>query len=279
MKRGKFILIFFCLFIVNHIVVVAQCPASIQLTQIPQSPVCLNTPVTFTVSPSAGGITTYVWVVNGDTVSNNPSLTTSINGAHVEIYAISDTCGLDTMYTGVYIQNVEMDADYNVIVEECNQPVADIQVLNVTGGQEPYSYNLYTSEGGQGQKSLYTDLPVSSYPLVIQDANGCEDTVWINMSVIECPPPVPTEAITPNDDGYNDTWVIKYINLYPNNEVFIYDRWGQRVYHKKEYDNLDGWGAKYLGGDMPVSTYYYVLKIKFEKQEEQVVKGAISVFR
>ena len=62
-------------------------------------------------------------------------------------------------------------------------------------------------------------------------------------------------------------------------KVFIFDRWGQRVYHKKEYDNADGWQAKYVGGDLPVSTYYYILEITLEKSEDLVFKGAISVFR
>lgn len=258
----------------------AQCPATIQINRTPENPVCKNTPVTFTITPSAGGITNYIWVVNGDTVSNATTFTTSINFAHVEIYAVSDTCNLDTLYADANIINVEIVAEYNVVIEECNQTVADIQILNITGGEEPYSYNLYAGEaGGLGQKETYTDVPVSAYPLVIEDANGCIDTFWVYMNILECPPPQPTQVITPNGDGYNDMWRIQFIELYPNNEVFIYDRWGQRVYHKKEYTNSEGWEAKYVGKDMPVSTYYYVLKIEYEKKEEEVFKGAISVFR
>ena len=130
-----------------------------------------------------------------------------------------------------------------------------------------------------GQESLYLDVPVSSYPLVITDSKGCVDTSWIDMTVVECPPPKPTDRITPNEDGLNDMWRIHNIQFYPENEVFIFDRWGQRVYHEKGYDNLDGWQAKYLGSNMPVSTYYYILKIHLEKSDDIVFKGAISVFR
>ncbi len=257
----------------------AQCPATIQINRTPEDPVCKNTPVTYTITPSAGGITNYIWVVNGDTVSNLPSITTSINFAHVEIYAVSDTCNLDTMYTDDNIDHVILSAEYNVIIEECNQTVADIEILSISGGKEPYSYNLYAGAGGLGEQTTYKDVPVSSYPLVIEDDNGCVDTVWVDMTILECPPPLPTQVITPNGDGYNDMWRIQFIELYPNNEVFIYDRWGQRVYHKKEYTNAEGWEAKYIGSDMPVSTYYYILKIKYDKKEEEVFNGPISVFR
>lgn len=268
------LLLTFCSSYVN-----AQCPATVQLTQIPVNPVCKGTTVTYQVTPSAGSISAYFWVVNGDTLSTNSTISVSTNAAHVELYAVSDTCTLDTMFAETYIINTEIQAEYTVIVEECNQPVADIQIGSITGGQEPYTYSLITDQGDQGEQAIYSDVTVSTYPLVIEDANGCTDTTWINMSVIECPPPTPIDAFTPNEDGYNDTWFIRFIDLYPDNEVFIYDRWGQRVYHKKGYDNKDGWDAKYVGTDMPVSTYYYILKVNFKKQEEQVYNGAISIFR
>lgn len=274
----KYTALVFLIFGLCHLSL-AQCPASIQINRSPENPVCKNTDVTFTITPSAGGITNYIWVVNGDTVSNAPTFTTNTNFAHVEIYAVSDTCNLDTLYADANIINVELVANYNVIIEECNQTVADIEILNVSGGEEPYSYNLITGEGSLGHKSTYTDVPVSSYPLVIEDNNGCVDTFWVDMTALECPPPLPTQVITPNGDGYNDMWRIQFIELYPNNEVFIYDRWGQRVYHKKGYTNTEGWEAKYIGSNMPVSTYYYILKIKYEKKDEEVFNGPISVFR
>lgn len=275
----KYIALVF-LIIGGYNLALAQCPATIQINRTPANPVCKNTDVTFTITPTAGGVTNYIWVVNGDTVSNSPTfILNTTNFAQVEIYATSDTCNLDIMYASANVTVVELVAEYNVVIEECNQSVADIQISNISGGQEPYSYNLYTGSGGLGEKSTYTDVPVSSYPLVIEDANGCIDTFWVDMNILECPPPIPTQVITPNGDGYNDKWLIQFISLYPNNEVFIYDRWGQRVFHKKGYTNAEGWEAKYLGSDMPVSTYYYILKIKYEKKDEEVFNGPISVFR
>ena len=91
---------------------------------------------------------------------------------------------------------------------------------------------MILGSGSQGQKDIYYDVAISSYPLIVTDAIGCIDTTWINMEIDECLPVKPAGGITPNDDGINDTWKIFNIKSYPNNEVFIFDRWGQRVYHK-----------------------------------------------
>ncbi|MFC5271910.1 gliding motility-associated C-terminal domain-containing protein [Adhaeribacter terreus] len=62
--------------------------------------------------------------------------------------------------------------------------------------------------------------------------------------------------ITPNDDNYNDKFVIENINLYPGNELSIFNRWGNEVYRKKDYDN--SWNGK----DLAPGTYYFLLKLK-----------------
>jgi gliding motility-associated-like protein len=261
--------------------VFSQCPEPVTIVASPTNPVCKNTPVTFTAT-SAGGISSYIWVVNGDTVGTGTSMTSSTNFAQINVYAVTNNCPTDTVTATKLIINTTLVADYNVIATECNQPLADIEILGITGTpvvNDPYTYNLVGAGGDLGQQDLYPDVPIGSYPLVITDANGCQDTTWIVMTTLECPPPNPTEVITPNEDGINDMWRINNIEFYPDNEVYIFDRWGQRVYHKNEYDNLDGWKAKYVGANMPVSTYYYVLKIKFEKQDDLVFKGPISVFR
>ena len=278
MKAGYKAIFLIC-FLIPWATVFGQCPAAVQLTSSPNNPVCRGTNVTFNAVPTAGGITSYIWIVNGDTVSTGSSMSTSVDGAHVELYAVSDTCNLDTMYTDKYILNVLMQAEYNVIIEECNQPVADIVIGTITGGQEPYTYELITTSGSLGQETTYSDVAISTYPLIITDDNGCEDTTWIDMATVICPPPSPIDAFTPNEDGYTDKWIINNIQFYPDNEVFVYDRWGQRVFHKKGYTNKEAWDAKYIGMDMPVSTYYYILKINYQKQEEQIFNGAVSIFR
>jgi len=74
-------------------------------------------------------------------------------------------------------------------------------------------------------------------------------------------------GMSPNNDGVNDTFLIQGIESNPDNELFIYNRWGVQVYYKKGYDNSWGGvseGRITFGSDraLPVGTYYYMLKLK-----------------
>ncbi len=42
-------------------------------------------------------------------------------------------------------------------------------------------------------------------------------------------------AFTPNGDGINDTWVLLYMESYPNCIVEVFNRYGQRVFHSSGY--------------------------------------------
>lgn len=274
-------LLFFVL-ITFQALLFAQCPVDVTITPNPSGATCKNTPIDFTATPINASINpTFIWVLNGDTVSNNtPNFSTAVNGAQVELYLTGNSgCTQDIAYTSYYINSITLSSEYNVIIEECNQPVADIQILNITGGTPLYTYVLSTAGGNITGSNYFADVPISNYPLIITDSENCKDTSWIDMTTVQCPPIIPQEVFTPNEDGFNDTWLIRNIEFYPKNKIFIFDRWGQRVYHKEGYSNAEGWDAKYMGGDTPVSTYYYVIELEFDKQDKKVFKGPVSILR
>ncbi|MRX68642.1 DUF11 domain-containing protein, partial [Flavobacterium resistens] len=66
---------------------------------------------------------------------------------------------------------------------------------------------------------------------------------------------------SPNDDGQNDTFYIDCITQYPDNELSIFNRWGNLVYFKKGYDNT--WDGKEKGSakTLPEGTYFYILDL------------------
>ncbi|CAM3446471.1 PKD domain-containing protein [Flavobacterium chungbukense] len=66
---------------------------------------------------------------------------------------------------------------------------------------------------------------------------------------------------SPNDDGQNDTFYIDCITQYPDNQLEIFNRWGNLVYFKKGYDNT--WDGKADGSakTLPEGTYFYILDL------------------
>jgi gliding motility-associated-like protein len=70
------------------------------------------------------------------------------------------------------------------------------------------------------------------------------------------------DSFTPDGDGINDVFVIDGIDLFPNNTISIFNRWGVLVYETSNYQNdWDGsTQSKFTigGDDLPTATYYYV---------------------
>ena len=81
-------------------------------------------------------------------------------------------------------------------------------------------------------------------------------------------------AFSPDGDNKNDTWVIHNIELFPDNQLTIYNRWGDEVYKAKSYTNDKAWN----GGDLQSGTYYYVLTTTIENQA-RAFKGFITMIK
>jgi len=70
-------------------------------------------------------------------------------------------------------------------------------------------------------------------------------------------------AITPNSDGVNDTWVIENITDYPKNKVSIYNRWGNPVAEYRGYGTGSNiWPTKAQLDFLQSTTYFYVIELE-----------------
>jgi gliding motility-associated-like protein len=71
-------------------------------------------------------------------------------------------------------------------------------------------------------------------------------------------------GFSPDGDDYNQYWEVSDISQYPNNELLIFNRWGNKVYEAKPYQN-EWQGQNLKGEDLPDGTYYYILKLNDEQ--------------
>jgi gliding motility-associated-like protein len=73
-------------------------------------------------------------------------------------------------------------------------------------------------------------------------------------------------GLTPNNDGYNDFLLIKYIGVVEGSEinrVRIFNRWGQVVFETENYDNTTRvfTGISNSGLELPDGTYFYSITL------------------
>jgi gliding motility-associated-like protein len=171
------------------------------------------------------------------------------------------TQGFQQPSSGVALQIVT-----TAVKTTCSISKDGYAVATVTGGKAPYTYS-WSPLGGTDDTAKF--LAPGIYTVMVTAANGFfkTDTVTITANTeVDCKLVI-YSGFSPNGDGVNDSWVIDGISLFPENSVLIFNRWGDRVWGSKNYDNtntvFDGrttGGAKLTDG-----TYFYIIETSAEK--------------
>jgi gliding motility-associated-like protein len=117
-----------------------------------------------------------------------------------------------------------------------------------------------------------TPLEDITYTLTVTSAQGCTASDRVFVKVLR--KPVIPNAFTPNGDGINDTWVIKYLDAYPDCTVDIYNRNGQRVFYSVGYGRP--WDGRINGNPLPIGTYYYIINPHNGRKTEA---GSVTIIR
>ena len=102
------------------------------------------------------------------------------------------------------------------------------------------------------------------------------DTARLIFNVLGDPYDFIPNGFSPNGDGMNDTWVIPGIEAYPENELYIYNRWGDLIFEAAPYLNeWAGQANKGIGGSDKIGdgVFYYVLITN----DGEPIKGSIEM--
>ncbi|MGV3538299.1 MAG: gliding motility-associated C-terminal domain-containing protein, partial [Rufibacter sp.] len=144
----------------------------------------------------------------------------------------------------------------------------------VTGTGITFSNGSTTATGSS--VSLVAAANAGRGTLTVTAVRGnCGSTVTsldIDASAVATTLNIPT-VFSPNGDGINDTWVIRNLQNLPDNDLFIYNRWGNEVFKARGYQNT--WTANGL----EEATYFYVLRVRGCNGQEQVYRGYVQVVR
>ncbi|RZM26331.1 MAG: PKD domain-containing protein [Pedobacter sp.] len=111
-----------------------------------------------------------------------------------------------------------------------------------------------------------------TYTLTVATAQGCNIVKLIKLSVLQGIKP--SNAFSPNGDGANDTWLIEYLETYPDVTVEIFTRQGVRIFYSKGYaEPFDG---NFKNEALPVGTYYYIINPNNKKKS---ITGSLTILR
>lgn len=225
------------------------------------------------VTLQASGGTTYKWLPSeglSATDIPNPIASPSITTVY-EVTVSNGTCE-STAYVIVNVfQEVVADAGNNKAIIE-GQSIT----LNgkVSGDHIRYFWT----------PSNYLDDPLKlnpiasptqdiTYTLNVWSEDGCPGaTSDVSVKVykkLEIP-----NTITPNGDGINDIWNIAALESYPDAEIKIVNRYGERIFSSGT--GQKSWDGKRNGVNAPVGTYYYMINLH---NGQKLLTGSITILR
>ncbi len=120
-----------------------------------------------------------------------------------------------------------------------------------------------------------------TYEICSADCPDLCSTSTLSITVAQSENPFVPNVVTPNGDGDNDDLIFDVITFsnpdeIPDNELIIFNRWGDIIFEAKPYNN-DWNGLIQEGQPIPEATYYYVLRLNISRGE--IVRGDITVIR
>ncbi|HOZ70212.1 MAG TPA: gliding motility-associated C-terminal domain-containing protein [Chitinophagaceae bacterium] len=222
----------------------------------PAGAICLNN----SRQLNAGGGDTYSWVPVGSL--SNASLPNPIaRPAVTTLYTVTITdtvcrtsANLSTTVTVNPLPVVTASKSNDI---DCT---SNISTLNATGAVS------YSWSPGTGLSNTIIADPAANpadttkYIVTGTDNNGCtnKDSVTVNVSATGKSQYLMPTAFTPNGDGINDCYGIRYWGAIQDLDFSIYNRWGELIFHTTSPSIC--WDGTYKGVKQDAAVFVYVVR-------------------
>ena len=206
-------------------------------------PICENN----TISIDAGAdFDSYLWS-NGETT---PSITISQAGN----YAVTVTQN----HGSIVCTSIK---NFNVVLSNVAK-ITSVETQDWTDNENTIIVNILASSIGDYEYSIdgvnyqdnnqFTGLTSGKYTVLVNDKNGCGTAPPYDVYLLMYP-----KFFTPNGDGFNDTWKIKFSDIEEGLTVKIFDRYGKLI--KNLANNSSEWNGTFNGAELPASDYWFVV--------------------
>lgn len=222
---------------------------------------CLGESIALQIDPIPNALVEWSgpngFVFSGDSVLIEN--TTVANAGDYQVTITRNGCVTTNSVTVVF----KPSPDY-IIEEAC---VGTNYILKVVPIQNSFDLNeatiLWTGPNGFSStlsQIIANNLDDGTYAVTVTNQQDCAANQAKLVVVKPCEFP---NLITPNDDGFNDSFDLTGFEI---DNFKIYSRWGRLVYEENNY--IDSWyGQNQEGKPLPDSTYYYIVSLHSGEQK------------
>ncbi|MBD1397212.1 DUF11 domain-containing protein [Pontibacter sp. JH31] len=248
--------------------------------------VCQNSAGNVISITEVPGATSYTWnlpegwVITGGRNTNQITVTVNEKGGTVSVTA--DNCTGSSTPATITINITPPPAPVTRITDNSNVCEGLIYTADAVAGATSYTWTVtegFTIESGQGTPTIKVKANSTNAfgrVSVMTHTGGCVGSAEFSMDIdakvadgqLDFP-----KAFSPNGDGKNDSWLVKNLEKFPDNEMVIFNRWGSEVYKQKSYKN--DWTATGL----EQGTYFYKVRVKLCDGVYKEYTGYVTIFR
>ena len=212
------------------------------VVDIPDQVVCLDN-LPLLVSANTNYPTdTYLWSTN--------ETTPEINIIDIGTYSVTVTTEFGCITTQVF--NVTESEQANIEIVETIDFSDPNNITITVSGIGNYLFQL--DDFPPQESNFFENVGIGYHIITVYDLNGC-DEISKEVLVLDFP-----QFVTPNEDGYFDTWHIIGVETLPGTVIYIYDRFGKQLSFLTATSK--GWNGTYNGENMPATDYWFVANVK-----------------
>ncbi len=186
------------------------------------------------------------------------------------IYTAATACA-DTVMRVIVVKPIPtVDAGKDMVIV-----TGGITRLNASATGDSLKYQWYPVTGLSSSTILDPIITVTkdiTYTLTVTNNKGCSVSDNVNIKAL-LDPAVPN-TFTPNNDGINDKWDIKYLDSFSSCTVDVFNRNGQKVFSSIGYKTA--WDGQSNNGSLPFGVYYYIIDLKNGRKP---VRGYVTIIR
>ncbi|WP_075342560.1 choice-of-anchor L domain-containing protein [Tenacibaculum agarivorans] len=239
---------------------------------------CLNAPSPISAEMPSEDYN-YEWTRNGNpTVIGNTQELDILQGGTYQVKAIDKITNCEKTKTIIVDESIIASITLDDIT------INDDTTNNTITINESSSFNIknyeFALEDQKGKmirdfqkEPFFENLSGGIYTILIREINGC-GTSRVKVSVLEFP-----NFFTPNNDGENDTWIVKggTLDFYPKSNITIFDRFGKIITSFKVND--EGWDGLYKGKMLTPSDYWFSVELTDTRGNVVNRRGHFSLLR
>ncbi|MES2680667.1 MAG: gliding motility-associated C-terminal domain-containing protein [Bacteroidota bacterium] len=202
----------------------------------------------------------------------------------------------DYLISAIFTDSLGCKNSNSFVVHGRPKPTADFQYLplqpiestdmvvftSTSSGDNIDARNWYFENNygykTSGSEATYFFERAGEYPVVLTVKNvyGCWDTIVKAIEVLSDLNMYVPDAFTPNGDGKNEIFQPKGTNV-TTYELKIYDRWGQKIFETKNFE--DGWDGTFKGSPCKTDVYVWEIKTIKANGKQRYLTGKVLLCR